>query len=196
MTATCVRVIDNGSVTATQLRRFLDDNKVHLASLINNLVTTGDIVVKHLPGLRQVLVLYPYVVEGGFTVVSKSPETGLYDAHFGMVLTNDPPVCHNGYQSTDTRPPQDGSNRPMNMNAHCTEPATQSDPRGAQHAPSNRPGAAYRSPVAWYDPTTKHLSWGSHVPSPLDDPGSPAPATLGEESWKWLFLQPLTSARR
>jgi phospholipid/cholesterol/gamma-HCH transport system substrate-binding protein len=190
------RVIDNGSVTATELRGFLDDNQVHLASLINNLVTTGDIVVKHLPGLRQVLVLYPYVVEGGFTVVSKSPETGLYDAHFGMVLTNDPPVCHNGYQSTDTRPPQDGSNRPMNVNAHCAEPATQSNARGAQNAPSNRPGAAYRTPVAWYDPTTQHLSWGPHVPSPLDDPGSPAPVTLGEESWKWLFLQPLTSVRR
>ena len=84
------RVIDNGSVTATELRRFLDDNKIHLASLINNLVTTGDIVVKHLPGLRQVLVLYPYVVEGGFTVVSKSPETGLYDAHFGLVADNRP----------------------------------------------------------------------------------------------------------
>jgi hypothetical protein len=26
--------------------------------------------------------------------------------------------------------------------------------------------------------------------------GSPAPATLGEETWKWLFLQPLTTARR
>ena len=47
------RVIANGSVTATELRTFLDDNKVHLAGLINNLVTTGDIVVKHLPGLRQ-----------------------------------------------------------------------------------------------------------------------------------------------
>jgi phospholipid/cholesterol/gamma-HCH transport system substrate-binding protein len=189
-------VIDNGSVTATQLRTFLDDNKVHLASLINNLVTTGDIVVQHLPGLRQVLVLYPYVVEGGFTVVSKSPETGLYDAHFGMVMTNDPPVCHNGYQSTDTRPPQDGSNRPMNTNAHCAEPASQSDPRGAQNAPANRPGAAYRTPVAWYDPATKHLTWGSRAPQQLDDAGSPAPATLGEETWKWLFLQPLTTARR
>ena len=120
-------MIDNGSVTATQLRTFLEDNKVDLADLINNLVTTGDVVVKHLPGLRQVLVLYPYVVEGGFTVVSKSPETGLYDAHFGLVLTNDPPVCHNGYESTDTRPPQDGSNRPMNVHAHCTEPASQSN---------------------------------------------------------------------
>jgi phospholipid/cholesterol/gamma-HCH transport system substrate-binding protein len=190
------RVIDNGSVTANELRRFLDDNQVHLASLINNLVTTGNIVVQHLPGLRQVLVVYPYVVEGGFTVVSKSPESHLYDAHFGMVLTNDPPVCHNGYQITDTRPPQDGSNRPMNLQARCTEPPTQSDPRGAQNAPSNRPGAAYRTPVAWYDPATHHLTWGSRVPSALDDPGSPAPATLGEETWKWLFLQPLTSPRR
>jgi phospholipid/cholesterol/gamma-HCH transport system substrate-binding protein len=190
------RVIDNGSVTANQLRTFLDDNKVHLASLINNLVTTGEIVVKHLPGLRQVLVIYPYVVEGGFSVVSKSPETGLYDAHFGMVLTNDPPVCHNGYQSTDTRPPQDGSNRPMNTRAHCSEPASQSDPRGAQHAPSNRPAAAYRTPVASYDPTTQRLTWGSRIPSRLADPGSPAPASLGEETWKWLFLQPLTTSRR
>jgi phospholipid/cholesterol/gamma-HCH transport system substrate-binding protein len=189
-------VIDNGSVTATQLRTFLDDNKVHLASLINNLVTTGNIVVQHLPGLRQVLVLYPYVVEGGFTVVSKSPETGLYDAHFGMVMTNDPPVCHNGYQSTDTRPPQEGGNRPMNTNAHCAEPASQSDPRGAQNAPTNRPGAAYRTPVAWYDPATHHLTWGSRAPHRLEDAGSPAPATLGEETWKWLFLQPLTTARR
>ena len=94
-------MIDNGSVTATQLRAFLDDNKVDLASLINNLVTTGDIVVKHLPGLRQVLVLYPYVVEGGFTVVSKSPETGLYDAHFGHGADQRPDRC----ATTATRAP-------------------------------------------------------------------------------------------
>ncbi|MGA8247682.1 MAG: MlaD family protein [Nocardioides sp.] len=191
------RLIDNGSVTATQLRTFLQDNKVHLAGLINNLVTTGDIVVKHLPGIRQILIIYPYVVEGGFTVVSKSPETGLYDAHFGMVLTNDPTVCHNGYQTTDTRPPQDGSNRPMNTSARCTEPATQSDPRGAQNAPTNRPAAAYRTPVASYDPTTGRLRWGARGLEPtLMDPGSPAPATLGEESWKWLLLQPLTPSSR
>jgi phospholipid/cholesterol/gamma-HCH transport system substrate-binding protein len=188
------RVIDSGAVTATELRRFLQDNQVDLGDLVNNLVTTGQIVVQHLPGLRQVLVLYPYVVEGGFTVVSKSPETGLYDAHFGMVLTNDPPVCHDGYQGTDTRPPQDGSNRPMNVGAHCAEPASQSNARGAQHAPDNRPGAAYR-PVASYDPTTHRLTWGSRVPDGLDDPGSPAPATLGEETWKWLYLQPLTGRR-
>ena len=191
------QVINNGSVTASQLRRFLKDNRVDLAGLINNLVTTGDIVVKHIPGIRQILVVYPYVVEGGFTVVSKSPETGLYDAHFGAVFTNNPVVCHAGYESTDTRPPQDGSNRPMNTAAHCAEPASQSDARGAENAPLNRPGAAYRSPVvASYDPRTKKLTWGRRVDPTLADPGTLAPATLGEESWKWLLLQPLVNQPR
>jgi phospholipid/cholesterol/gamma-HCH transport system substrate-binding protein len=116
-----------------------------------------------------------------------------------MVMTNDPPVCHNGYQSTDTRPPQDGSNRPMNVHASCTEPASRSNPRGAQHAPSNRPAAGYRTPVASYDPTTGRLTWltsSHHLNPTLTDPGSPAPATLGEESWKWLLLQPLTQPSR
>ncbi len=187
-------VIDNGSATANQLRTFLQENRVDLAELINNLVTTGDVVVKHLDGVRQILVVYPYVVEGGFTVVAKSPDTGLYDAHFGMVLTQDPKVCTHGYESTHMRPPQDGSNKPMNTKAHCAEPPTVSNPRGAQNAP--RTGAAYRAPVASYDPTTGKLSWGAKVDPALASPGTPAPATLGEESWKWLFLQPLASSGR
>jgi phospholipid/cholesterol/gamma-HCH transport system substrate-binding protein len=180
------RIIENGSATATDLRRFLEDNEVDLAELINNVVTTGEVVVRHLDGIEQILVVYPYVVEGGFTVVSKSPGTGLYDAHFGMVLTENPAVCRGGYGSTDRRPPQDGSNRPMNMQAGCAEPATQSNARGAQHAPR---------PVASYDPETDTLTWGSRASARLADPGSPAPRTLGEETWKWLYLQPLTSPR-
>jgi phospholipid/cholesterol/gamma-HCH transport system substrate-binding protein len=184
-------VIDNGSVTATQLRTFLEDNRVNLGELINNLVTTGDVVVKHLAGIEQILVIYPYVVEGGFTVVSKSPDTGLYDAHFGMVLTQDPKVCERGYESTNTRPPQDGSNAPMNERAHCAEPATESNARGAQNAP-RRAAAAYRAPVvASYDPDSGRLVWGDKVDPALASPGRAAPQTLGEESWKWLFLQPL-----
>ena len=184
------KVIDRGSETANQLRTFLEQNKVDLGELINELRITGDVVVKHLDGVRQVLILYPYVVEGGFTVVSKSPDTGLYDAHFGMVTTSDPPICHHGYESTNQRPPQDGSNRPMNVNAHCAEPAAQSNPRGAQHAP--RAGANYRAPViASYDPSTGKLHWGSKIPGGLDNPGTVAPSSFGEESWKWLFLQPL-----
>jgi phospholipid/cholesterol/gamma-HCH transport system substrate-binding protein len=183
-------VIESGSATANQLRTFLDDNKVELASLVNNLVTTGQVVVKHIDGVRQILVVYPYVVRGGFTVVSKDPITGLYDAHFGMVMTSDPPVCHRGYESTDRRPPQDGSNRPMVMDAHCSDPTTNF--RGAQHAP--RVGAAYRSPVvATFDPETGKLRWTDSVPADLSSHDTLAPVGFGEDSWKWLFLQPLVS---
>jgi phospholipid/cholesterol/gamma-HCH transport system substrate-binding protein len=188
-------LIDTGGVAANQLRTFLEQNQVELGDLINNLVTTGDVIVKHLDGIKQVLVLYPYVVEGGFTVVSKSSDTGLYDAHFGMIITNQA-VCHKGYEGTDTRPPQDGSNRPMNVNARCDEPATQSNARGAQHAPQRAAASYTGSPVvASYDPATGKLTWGgssTNGAAGLEPTGTVAPPTLGEESWKWLFLQPLT----
>jgi phospholipid/cholesterol/gamma-HCH transport system substrate-binding protein len=191
-------LIDTGGAAATQLRTFLEENGVELGDLINNLVTTGDVVVKHLDGIKQVLVLYPYVVEGGFTVVSKTPETGLYDAHFGMIMT-DQPICHRGYESTDARPPQDGSNRPMNLNARCEEPAAQSNARGAQHAPQRAAASYDGGPViASYDPATQRLTWGdpgATGASGLSPTGTVAPPTLGEESWKWLFLQPLTSGQ-
>ncbi|MGY2700487.1 MULTISPECIES: MCE family protein [unclassified Nocardioides] len=182
------QVIDDGSATANELRTFLEENQVDLGQLINNAVTTGDVIVKHLDGIAQILVIYPYVVEGGFTVVSKSPETGLYDAHFGMVLTNRP-VCHHGYEGTDTRPPQDGSNRPMNTAAGCREPIAMSNARGPQNLP---PGdSKYRAPVATYDPDTAKLHWGSRVDPALAPTGTLAPLAFGKESWKWLFLQPL-----
>ncbi|GAB3761334.1 phospholipid/cholesterol/gamma-HCH transport system substrate-binding protein [Nocardioides ginsengisegetis] len=187
-----IKLIDNGSVTANQLRTFLEDNRVDLGELVSELVTTGDVIVKHLPGIEQVLVIYPYVVEGGFTVVAKSPDTGLYDAHFGLILTQDPKVCEHGYEGTNIRPPQDGSNAPMNENARCTDPPSQTDPRGAQNAAPHRAPANYRAPViASYDPASGKLAWGDKVDPTLTSPGTPAPATLGEESWKWLFLQPL-----
>ncbi|MGH3347817.1 MAG: MCE family protein, partial [Nocardioides sp.] len=179
------KVIDAGSPAANELRSFIEDNDQELASLLNNLVTTGEVVVKHLDGIEQVLVLYPYVVEGGFTVAAKSPDTGLYDAHFGLIEQSKPPICTRGYESTDRRPPQDGSNRPMNVQAHCAEPAAESNPRGSQHSPQR--------PVASYDPATGELTWGSRQLDRLGNPGTLAPRTFGEESWKWLFLQPMTS---
>lgn len=182
------KLIESGSATANQLRTFLEDNKVELASLVRNLVTTGDIVVKHIDGVEQILVLYPYVVRGGFTVVSKDPVTGLYDAHFGLIEQSNPPVCKRGYESTDRRPPQDGSNRPMNMGARCTDGTR--NWRGSARAP--RVAAAYRSPVvAMYDPDTDKLTWTDKVPSHLVSHDTLAPAAFGGDTWKWLFLQPL-----
>lgn len=182
-------VIDNGSATANQLRTFLEDNKVDIAELINNLVTTGEIVVQHLDGIEQLLVIYPYVVEGGFTVVGKSPD-GNYDAHFGLVLTSEPPVCTRGYEGTDRRPPQDGANRPMNEQARCAEPPSVGNARGAQNAP--RAATGFDSPVvASYDPTTGTVTWGEGQQLPQTEPETLAPAGMGKESWTWLYLRPM-----
>jgi phospholipid/cholesterol/gamma-HCH transport system substrate-binding protein len=188
------RVIDNGSATANQLRRFLEDNEVNLGELINNLVTTGEVTVKHLDGLEQVLVLYPYVVEGGYTVVDKDPKTGLYDAHFGLILQQEPHVCTEGYDRGQVRGPEDRGDKPMDLDARCTEPQAQSNARGSQHAP--RAGTAYRAPVvAAYDRRTGAVEYTDVSPSAAITYTGGAASIFGEESWKWLLLQPLATER-
>jgi phospholipid/cholesterol/gamma-HCH transport system substrate-binding protein len=144
----------------------------------------------------MILVVYPYVVAGGYTVVGKDPQTGLYDAHFGLILQQDPPVCHHGYESTDRRGPQNRGNRPMNTKAHCAEPQSQSNARGAQWAPRGRAGAAYRAPVVGtYDSGTGKVTYTDHDPSESVTYTGGAAAIMGEDSWKWLLLQPLAGRR-
>lgn len=186
-------LIDNGSATANELRTFLEQNRVNLGQLINNLLTTGEIQVRHLDAIRQLLVIYPYEVAGGYTVAQRGPDGG-YDARFGVVFTSNPPVCHHGYEGTDRRSAQERADRPMYPGAHCAEPASKSDPRGSQHAPLGRPGAAYRSPVATYDASTGKVTWSdqAHRPRVVDAGG--AQQVFGRDSWKWLLFQPALTA--
>lgn len=189
------RVITNGSATATQLRTFLRDNDVNLSRLLNNLVTTGEITVKHLDGIEMVLVAYPYVMAGGFAVIDKTASTGQFDAHFGLILTQDSEVCTNGYQGTDKRYPQNTGNRPMNEQARCADPASVSNPRGAQNAPRARvaPGSASAADaqvIGSYDRSTGRFTFSDEEPTkPVTYTGG-AGAAFGKESWKWLLLQP------
>jgi phospholipid/cholesterol/gamma-HCH transport system substrate-binding protein len=178
-------LIDNGSATANELRTFLEQNQVDLGGLINNLVTTGEVVVKHLPGVRQILVLYPYEVAAGYTVAAKGPEG--YQARFGFIMNQDPPVCDKGYNPSEWRSPMETSDKPMDMNAHCAEPASQSNARGAQNAP--RAAANYRAPVATYDLSTGRTAWNSQDPSTAANDGGAA--QFGEDSWTSLLLQPV-----
>ena len=70
----------------------------------------------------------------GAAVVAKGSE-GAYNAHFGLVLQTQPPVCERGYDTRQRDPNTERGNAPMNMNARCAEPATESNPRGAQNVP-------------------------------------------------------------
>jgi phospholipid/cholesterol/gamma-HCH transport system substrate-binding protein len=184
-------VIENGSATANQLRTFLEENEVDLGQLLNNLVTTGEVTGRHLAGTEMILVVYPYVVAGGYTVVDKDPGTGLYDAHFGLVLQQEPTVCHAGYD-TKRRAPEDREDLPMNTDARCTEAASKSSARGAQHAPG-RAGTAYRAPVVGtYDRQTGAFRYTDRDPGGDITYTGGAASLMGEDSWKWLLVQPLS----
>ncbi len=156
------KLIANGAAGASQLKQFLDENSVNLTELLRKSVTIGDVVYERLPGLRSILVIYPFVVEGGFTVVDKDNVSGQYDAHFGLVLTTDK-LCENGYGGTKKRSPQNTADRPLNSNARCTDSPSQSNPRGAQ----NLKRAPYRGPVdtssviGTYDQSSGAFSWGA-----------------------------------
>ena len=79
-------------------------------------------------------------------------------AHFGLILQQDPKVCKAGYTTKQRDPNSDRGDLPMDENARCTEPASQSNARGAQNAP-RRAGPSYRAPVVGsYDRGTGEAS--------------------------------------
>lgn len=189
------RVIEHGSATANQLRTFLVQNRVDLGQLINNLVTTGQVTGKRLAGTEMILVVYPYVVSGGYTVIDKDSSTGLYDAHFGLILQQSPAVCKKGYNTRQRDPNTDRGNLPMNTSAHCAEPPTTTSARGAQNTP-RRAGTAYRAPVvATYDRQSGTVHYTGTNPSGNVTYTGGAAALMGQDSWKWLLLQPLAGQK-
>lgn len=198
------KVIASGSATSAELRTFLQQNKVNLGRLISNLLTTGKVSVKNLAGTRAILVLYPYMVAGGFGVVVKDnpgdptnptdpDKTGQfpspYDARFGLVLQQAPSVCHQGYGSTKFRQTDDLRDLPMNMKAGCTDTSGTTTPRGSQMAPGV--GANDRAPVASYDARTGKVTWSRSASTPTRTLSSAeAPKKYGQDAWKWLLLEP------
>lgn len=171
-------LLKNGDLGANALKTFLDENGVNLGELLAESVTTGRIIYQHLDGFKLVLVAYPYVVEGGFTVDDRDPSDGQYYAHFGLIITNKEP-CHQGYEGTKQRTPSTLQTQPMNTAAHCSEPASKSDARGAQNLD--------RAPVASYDPATKKLTWADQGSS--GSTGTVAASTSGKDPWSWMYGQ-------
>jgi phospholipid/cholesterol/gamma-HCH transport system substrate-binding protein len=184
-------LIDNGSATANELRTFLEQNQVDLGGLINNLVTTGEVVVKHLDGVRQILVLYPYEVAAGYTVSAKTGN--VYNARFGLIFNPEPAVCEKGYDPKEWRSPLERGDKPMDEDARCTEPASTTNARGAQNAP--RTGAHYRAgtgaDIGTYDLDTGTMTWNDQASAPRVAYDGGAARVFGEDSWKSLLLQPV-----
>lgn len=191
------KVIDSGSVAATQLRTFLEQNGVEISELLANLVATGEVVVQHLDALKQMLVVYPYAVGAGQVVVGRKSKqqggSGFWDAHFGLILAPTSTPCYAGYLKSRRNPESDRGNAPMPDGVGCTEPITKSNPRGTQNLPRVAPGVQGYDVGVRVDPATGAIKWGVTAQDPTwsDARGNVAPPSLGKDSWKWLYLQPL-----
>jgi phospholipid/cholesterol/gamma-HCH transport system substrate-binding protein len=126
------RLFASGTQSARETTDLLESNRSALPILLDNLVTIAQVQSIRLPALRQILVTYPNVIAGGFTVVPNDGTT-----HFGLATTSDPEPCTNGgYATTKKRDPADLKLRTPNLNAYCASPSsTGQDVRGAQNEP-------------------------------------------------------------
>ena len=84
----------------------------------------------------------------------------------------------------------------MNEDARCDGAAERQQPaRRPERAARAHPPATTLAGRGSFDPDTGEFTWGDVDPAAGGSTGTVAPQTLGEESWKWLFLQPLTTAQ-
>ncbi|PWN01135.1 MCE family protein [Nocardioides silvaticus] len=191
------KVIDSGSFTANQLRTFLEQNEAEVSDLLRNVITTGEVVVSNIDGLRHIFIWYPMLLEGSFTVIAKNSTNGQYESHIGLALGTTTP-CRGGYEVTEKRSPSNVEDRDLPLDVKCTEPPTKSTPRGAQNLPRVTPdldGVPDDSEdvLGSFDVATGEVAWGA--PATTSRRAEVAMPSLGEDSWKWLYLEPLLDAR-
>lgn len=182
-------VLDRGVVASKELDGLIKENQGSLATLLTNFITIGQVTTAHIKGIEQLLVTYPDVVAGGYTVV---PGDGT--AHFGLVLNaDDPKACTAGYGDTQRIGPDQTTHLPpTNNGARCTLPrGSLPAVRGAQNAPGVAGGAGASYPLAMSG-TPVPLGNQAATSDGMDSdpvvsmPTAPDGAT-GIDQWIWLM---------
>jgi phospholipid/cholesterol/gamma-HCH transport system substrate-binding protein len=206
------RLYTNGTESARQVTALIDSNRTALPVLMDNLISFAQVQNVRLPAIRQILVTYPNVVAGGFTVV---PGDGT--SHFGLVQSQQPGICTTpqnpngpGYYNAQ-RNPSDESLKPKS-DAYCTQQSPSPiDVRGARNAPrpdglppfpeDRQPANSQTSgdvvnpldevALADYDPISGHVITSDGQRFTLGSTAG-AGSHFGSGSWRWLLLNPLS----
>lgn len=120
-------VADVAAPAAKRLDGFVADNATNLTEALENLEIAGKPLLEKRLGLQTIFLLYPYLLQGAFTVVAPSSEEGEYDAHFGLVVTGTPEPCtysHSGEASgyLPRRDPAEVRDREFDTTLDCRLP--------------------------------------------------------------------------
>lgn len=167
------RLFDEGSDSAKTLNTVVTENSADLGNAIRDLVTASKPLSENVLGLQAIFILYPYLVEGSFSVLDEVVQdgkgTGDYNAVFGLVLSGGlppPPTC------------------------------TYSQNGGAASGYTERREEAVISDKA-FDTDLDCKVKDNHIarqPSKTvlkrSAAESDAPVPAGKDSWKWLLLDP------
>lgn len=189
-------LIETAPQAGDDVTDLIHDLDPSLGTLLGNLITVNGVAVRRLANLEVILVTYPMVVAGGFTV---TPGDGT--AHFGLALNFDnPPPCI--YGSTDTYT--------------CTQEELDqgSSVRGWQNAPGPSGPPIYPVPIPGLESGPDDDQSGEPEPSGTPAPSGYDPYTgllidqygtpvqfggtgghyelAGDQSWKQLLLMGLT----
>ncbi|MGI9085659.1 MAG: MCE family protein [Aeromicrobium sp.] len=169
------RLFDQGSGSAKLLNAVVRENSKDLTSIFKDFRIAGKPLDELHKGIEVISILYPYLVEGGFSVIAPSKLNGSedeFDATFGLVVTpnHEPPdrrrVCQyeNGGREDDEyrerRAPTDLDDIEFNVEADCKDYSIVARNPEKTIINLNRTGA------------------------------DSAP---GKDSWKWLLLAPVTN---
>jgi phospholipid/cholesterol/gamma-HCH transport system substrate-binding protein len=144
------QVLDRGVVASHEIDGLLRDNRTDLGALLTNLVTIGQVTVSRTSGIEQMLVTYPDVVAGGFTVV---PGDGT--AHFGLVLNHDDPALPLPEPDDSAIDPPDEPCPCPPVGAFCAPLTSIADPRGSVHRAEVFSGGRF---VVWLG-STRCVPW-------------------------------------
>jgi virulence factor Mce-like protein len=112
-------LVINAPDAGAALQQLVEDAGPGLGSLVRNLDILNKVTIPRLDGVEQMLVTYPDVVSGNFTVVRRDAD-GQMRSHFGFVLNSgDPNPCTTGYIPSSQLPsPGAVANADVDQ-AHC-----------------------------------------------------------------------------
>jgi phospholipid/cholesterol/gamma-HCH transport system substrate-binding protein len=184
-------VIDNGIPASTQLIALDHSVDATLPVLLGNLVSLGQVTAVRIPALRQILIVYPYVVATSFGLFPGDGST-----RFGVPVppTEDHQPCLKGYVDPKKRRlPDVLTYPPVRWDAFCKEPTSADvNARGSREAPEPGGGRLGDQPGymsnAGVPSGTNGATNSDYV---LGSTGGEQRA-MGDRSWTWLLFGPLS----
>ena len=134
------KVIDSGSFTANQLRTFLEQNEAEVSDLLKQRHhSPGAWSSRTSTGCGPCSSPTRSCSRARSRSSTRTRRPNLYETHVGLILADRRRPATRGTSPPTPAAPQNVEDRPLNQNARCTEPPTESNPRGYPEPPAGPP---------------------------------------------------------